>query len=430
MSLPLHERICRWINQHYVPTQSATITLELTTHAICNITALEHVVNDFPVGDGFVYKGYQPYPCDEVSTFISYVENKPLYRSGALLFTFSDANGENSFDVLAVAGYLNDESMMDLIQISAIPEAHLQHWLTFEAEVSRIARSAIPHRERVFIIGGTEVSFDATVDWDDIHLPQEIKQNILEDVDSFFEKGVSIYQRLKINPFRKLLFAGVPGTGKTMLCSALAKWAQSKGYFVVYVSGSNQYGAQFWKIHQALEMAASSDAPTIVIVEELDAYLDDDSKAQLLNVLDGSETPQNQKGTVMIATTNHPEIIDNRVMKRPGRLDRIFIIPELENAEDAEQMLRAYLGDVWHEDHSNIVPELLGKPGAFIREVALHALTMAAYQQMDGLPLDVLQGSLDSLVKQIEAKDDFLTNRKRGSMDFAQSIERNGRRRS
>lgn len=429
MTLPLHERICRWINQHYVPTQSYPITLQLTMHAVCNITALQYVQDAFPVGDGFVYTGYAPYDCDEVSTFINYVEERPHYRSGALLFSFSDASGETRFDVLAVAGYLSDESMMDLVQISAVPDAYLKHWLTFEAEVGRIARSAIPHRDRVFIIGGTETSFDATVDWDDIHLPQQLKQNILEDVDSFFEKGVAIYQRLKINPFRKLLFAGVPGTGKTMLCSALAKWAQSKGYFVVYVSGSNQYGAQFWKIHQALEMAASSDAPTIVIVEELDAYLDDDSKAQLLNVLDGSETPQNHKGTVMIATTNHPEIIDNRVMKRPGRLDRIFIIPELENAEDAEQMLRAYLGNAWDDAHSEIVPELLGKPGAFIREVALHALTIAAYQKMDGLPLPVLQESLDSLIRQIEAKDDFLTNRKRGSMGLTQTIERNGRRR-
>lgn len=429
MTLPLHERICRWINQHYIPTQSQAITLALTSQAICNITALDHVQADFPVGDGFTYQGYSPYDCTEVSTFISYMENKPFYRSGGLLFHFSDTDG-NTFDVLAVAGYINDESMMDMIQISAVPEAHVKHWLTFENEVARIARSAIPHRERVFIIGGTEVSFDATVDWDDIHLPQEIKQNILQDVDSFFEKGVSIYQRLKINPFRKLLFAGVPGTGKTMLCSALAKWAQSKGYFVVYVSGSNQYGAQFWKIHQALEMAASSDAPTIVIVEELDAYLDDDSKAQLLNVLDGSETPHNNKGTVMIATTNHPEIIDNRVMKRPGRLDRIFIIPELENAEDAEQMLHAYLGEAWQDAHRQIIPELLGKPGAFIREVALHALTMAAYQGVDGLPYETLQESLDSLVKQIEAKDDFLTNRKRGSMDLAKAIERNGRRRT
>src|SRR5690606_33004819 len=115
-----------------------------------------------------------------------------------------------------------------------------------------------------------------------------------------------IYQRLNIKPFRKMLFAGVPGTGKTMLCSAIAGWGQEKGYFVVYVSGSNQFGAKFWKIHEALEMAASSDARTIVIVEELDSYLDDENKAQMLNVLDGSESPSNEHGTILIATTNHP----------------------------------------------------------------------------------------------------------------------------
>ncbi|NJR12369.1 AAA family ATPase, partial [bacterium] len=74
--------------------------------------------------------------------------------------------------------------------------------------------------------------------------------------------------------------------------------------------------------------------------KSLDAYLKGDSKAQMLNVLDGSETPLNPQGTLLIATTNHPEQIDNRVMKRPGRLDRIFIIPELKDKDDAYAMLK------------------------------------------------------------------------------------------
>jgi hypothetical protein len=71
------------------------------------------------------------------------------------------------------------------------------------------------------------------------------------------------------------------------------------------------------------------------------------------------------------------------------------------------------------------VPDLLGKPAAFIREVALSALTMAAYQDMDGLPLPILRQSLESLTKQIEAKEDFLTAHKRTAMGLAP----NGKRR-
>jgi SpoVK/Ycf46/Vps4 family AAA+-type ATPase len=212
-----------------------------------------------------------------------------------------------------------------------------------------------------------------------------------------------------------------------MLCSAIAGWGQEKDYFVVYVSGSNQYGAKFWKIHEALDMAASSDAPTIVVVEELDSYLDEENKAQMLNVLDGSESPSNKHGTILIATTNHPEKIDDRVLKRPGRLDRVFIIPEMQSEDTARRMLKQYLGESWQDAHVELVPQLLGRPGAFIREVALYALTMAAYNGEKELSLAMLNDSFDALVKQIEAKDDFLVAHKRQEMGLAaRKARRNG----
>ncbi|MGB1286728.1 MAG: AAA family ATPase, partial [Aggregatilineales bacterium] len=318
-----------------------------------------------------------------------------------------------------------DEDDDDLTLV-AVPEKHVQHWLKFEAERTRIMGAATPFHDRVYIVGGTDVSFEANVDWDDIVLPTKLKDALLNDVDSFFATGVDVYRRLNLKPFRKLLFAGVPGTGKTMLCSAIARRALDNGHFVIYVSGSNMHGSEFWKIHQALDIAARADTPTIVLVEELDAYLNSDSKAQMLNVLDGSETPINAHGTLLIATTNHPERIDNRVMKRPGRLDRIFIIPELQSRDDAERMLKNYLGAAWQDDHSKIVPALIGKPGAFIREVAVYALTMAAYQHSEDLTLEVLQNSLDSLEEQIEVKDNFLTSHKKRDMGLTPTRE-NGR---
>jgi hypothetical protein len=427
----IHEHICQWIEHTYMPHQSDARILVLSPSACCHLTALSFIPTQFEVGDGMHYGNYTEHPCEIISSFITYFDDKPTYRTGALLFRFEPEpdSPQTAFEVLLVSAWIDDEDVNStMLAIACVPTKHLPHWLKFEKECSRIANSAIPFRGKVYVIGGTEATFDASVRWDDIYLPPGLKDDILKDVDSFFKKGVSIYQRLNIKPFRKLLFAGVPGTGKTMLCSALARWGQEQGYFVVYVSGSNKFGAKFWKIHDALDMAASSEAPTIVIVEELDAYLEDDSKAQLLNVLDGSESPQNNFGTLMIATTNHPENIDDRVLKRPGRLDRIFIIPEMKNEADAEKMLRNYLGDEWRDEHREIVPTLVGKPGAFIREVALYALTAAAYQDFDHLPLSVLQNSLDMLEDQIEAKDDFLTAHKKGDMGLSPSKKRGKRR--
>lgn len=408
----VHERICQWIAKTYLPHQPDSRVLVLSPSACCNMTALSFIKHDFDAGDGLVYTGYSEYPCDIISSFTTFFDDKPTHRTGALLFRFQPAEGSAvpGFDVLSVSAWVDDEDVnTNMLTISCVPSRYLQNWLKFEKECTRIANSAIPFRGKVYVIGGAEATFDATVRWEDIYLPPGLKEEILKDVDSFFKKGVNIYRRLNIKPFRKLLFAGVPGTGKTMLCSAIARWGQEQGYFVVYVSGSNRFGAKFWKIHEALDMAASSEAPTIVLVEELDSYLEEDSKAQMLNVLDGTESPQNNYGTLLIATTNHPEAIDTRVLKRPGRLDRIFIIPEMNSEEDAGRMLQTYLAHEWRDEHRSIVTDLVGKPGAFIREVALYALTMAAYQGHDYLPLKFLRESLDALEDQIEAKDDFLT---------------------
>ncbi|MGJ3240165.1 MAG: AAA family ATPase [Anaerolineae bacterium] len=424
----IQDNICNWITTHYESHHTVPSELIISNSVTANLTALSYVAERFDVGDGFHYTGWQDHECDLVAQVKTYADERPAQRSGAIRFHFE--NGDTQFDVLTVSAWVYDADMAsNLITIATVPQQYVEQWLAFEKEVLRIYRSAIPYRGQVYIVGGVENTFDANVMMQDIYLEGTLKEDIIKDIDAFFKKGVDIYQRLNIKPFRKMLLAGVPGTGKTMLCSAIAGWGQEKDYFVVYVSGSNQYGAKFWKIHEALDMAASSDAPTIVIVEELDSYLDDENKAQMLNVLDGSESPSNKHGTILIATTNHPEKIDDRVLKRPGRLDRVFIIPEMENEDIARKMLQQYLGEMWQDDHNEIISELIGRPGAFVREVALYALTMAAYNDEELLTLDMLRESLGTLVKQIEAKDDFLTSHKKKEMGLIRRVggnQRNG----
>lgn len=425
-----HEGICNWIQEQYTPHTSSPSELVITNTVTANLTALSYVADKFDVGDGLHFSAWHDHDCEIVAQVKTYADSRPSLRSGAMRFTFANADDEPVFDVLVVSTWIYDaDANTNMISIASVPDAYTENWLAFEKEVQRIYHSAIPYRGKVYIVGGVDTTFDSDVEMDNIYLEGTLKQDIMKDIDAFFEKGVDIYQRLNIKPFRKVLLAGVPGTGKTMLCSAIAAWGQEKDYFVVYVSGSNQYGAKFWKIHEALEMAASSDARTIVIVEELDSYLDDENKAQMLNVLDGSESPTNEHGTILIATTNHPERIDDRVLKRPGRLDRVFIIPEMQSEDIAEKMLRQYLGDEWRDEHRGIIPQLIGRPGAFIREVVLYALTMAAYNDEESLTLAMLEDSFNTLVTQIEAKDDFLTSHKKQEMGLGlgqRKSKRNG----
>lgn len=329
--------------------------------------------------------------------------------SGAYLFKFDGDDG--AFEVIYASSYF-DEDGQDLTSIALVPTDKLETWASFEMACARAVRPRIKRRRDVYIVGGTDAYFDPTVEWDDVILPDDLKDRLLDDMEAFFSKGVDIYKELKLAPFRKLLLAGVPGTGKTMLCAAMAKLAIDKHRVVVYVSGADRDGASFEKIQRALQAVAAAQYPVLLIVEEIDAYLQGDDKARVLNVLDGVESPNNPKGALLLATTNYPEVIDERIAKRPGRLDRIFIIPPIENEHQAELMLRHYMAEQWHDEHIEVVADLVGQPGAFVREIALHARMLAAHEHQTEVTLDLLEQSVASLYDQIKAGADFLSRRR------------------
>ncbi len=330
--------------------------------------------------------------------------------AGAFAFKFTSEGGD-SFEIIYASSYFDDD-VQDLTAVALVPQGKLETWAAFEFACARAVRPRIRRRRDVYIIGGTDAFFDPTVDWEDVILPSELKADLREDMEAFFNKGIHIYRQLKLAPFRKLLLAGVPGTGKTMLCAAMAKLAIHEGRIVVYVSGSDRDGASFEKIQRALQAVTAARYPVLLIVEELDAYLQGDDKARILNVLDGVESPNNPEGALLLATTNYPEVIDERIAKRPGRLDRIFVIPTIQDDHHAEQMLRYYMADQWKDDHRLVIGQLINQPGAFVREAALHARMLAAHEHRTEVTLEYLQQSIDSLLRQMHAGNDFLHERR------------------
>lgn len=329
---------------------------------------------------------------------------------GAFLFTFEGSAGP--FSVIYVSSHYRDEDT-SVIAVALVQKAHLDTWAAFEGQCNTAVRY-LERRQDVFIIGGTNAFFKPSVDWDDVILPEVLKNDLRDDMEAFFTDGVSIYQQLNLAPFRKLLLVGPPGTGKTMLCAALAKMALAQKRVVVYVSGADEDGASFHKIHHALNVVANARYPVLMIVEEIDVYLRKDDKAQILNVLDGLESPNNPRGALLLATTNYPEVIDERIAKRPGRMDRILIIPTIQNEEQAAQMLSRYMGSQWHDSHRQVVPNLVGQTGAFVREVALYARMLAAHNRETSVSLAVLEQSVESLSNQLSTGDDMLPRRKIG----------------
>lgn len=414
-----YERLADWARDAWDQRHPGGRSITIWASSECsNMIAHEQVRPGRRLKANTRYEGMEPLACDLIVPISDYGARgkRMVLTAGARAFAFKflDARGER-FEVIYVSAYFS-EDVQELTAIAVVPEDRLEVWAAFEFLCARAVRPRIRRRRDVYIIGGNDSFFDPTVDWGDVILPDDLKTKLLDDMEAFFTKGVDIYRQLKLPPFRKLLLAGVPGTGKTMLCAAMARLAIRKGRVVVYVSGADRDGASFEKIQRALQAVTAARYPVLLIVEELDAYLQGDDKARVLNVLDGIESPNNPKGALLLATTNYPEAIDERIAKRPGRLDRIFVVPTIQDEGMAERMLRHYMADQWREDHLQVIPDLIEQPGAFVREVALHARMLAAHDHQTEVSTDMLDRSVKSLLKQVKADRDFLQQRRPISM--------------
>lgn len=410
-----YERLVQWAKEVWEERWPGRKFVTIWASAECsNMIAQNQIRAGRKLRGKARYDGLQPLDCPVVVPISDYgSRGKKMMltaTAGAYLFKFSVEN-EDPFEVVYASSYFDDD-VQDLTAVAIVPADKLETWAAFEFACARAVRPRIRRRRDVYIIGGTDAFFDPTVDWDDVILPDNLKGELSDDMEAFFTKGVQIYRQLKLAPFRKLLLAGVPGTGKTMLCAAMAKLAISHGRIVVYVSGSDRDGASFEKIQRALQAVTAARYPVLLIVEEIDAYLQGDDKARVLNVLDGVESPNNPEGALLLATTNYPEVIDERIAKRPGRLDRIFVIPTIQDSGHAEQMLRHYMADQWRDEHLAVVSQLIDQPGAFVREAALHARMLAAHEHRTDVTLEFLQQSIDSLLRQIRSGNDFLRERR------------------
>jgi hypothetical protein len=410
-----YERLVKWAREVWDERWPGQEAVTIWASVECsNQIAQKQVKAGRRLRGKVTYQGLEMLDCPEIITISDCGSRGSKMvltaTSGAYAFKFRDHDGEE-FEVIYASSYF-DDGVQDLTAVALVPVDRLDSWAAYEYACARAVRPRIRRRRDVYIIGGTDAFFDPSVNWEDVILPDDLKERILHDIEAFFDTGVEIYRQLNLPPFRKLLLAGVPGTGKTMLCAALARMAINNKRIVVYVSGSDRDGASFEKIQRAFQAVAAARYPTLLIVEELDAYLRGDDKARILNVLDGIESPNNPQGSLLLATTNYPEAIDERIAKRPGRLDRIFVIPTIEDERQAEAMLRHYMSDHWQEDHAEIVPHLVDQPGAFVREIALQARMLAAHDQKTEVSLDMLEKSVETLTHQMRTERDFLVQRR------------------
>lgn len=193
---------------------------------------------------------------------------------------------------------------------------------------------------------------------------------------------------------RGVLLHGAPGTGKTLIASAVA---QACGASLEVVCGPEIVGEFSGQSERALEavfMRAERRAPCVVVLDEVDAIApkrdavgtenaEKKLTATLLALLDGHDATKLNR-VFVVGTTNRQDDIDP-AMRRPGRFDREVEIPVPSSAARLDILNRlsrkardAGRFEVSDEDFAHIATVAYGFVGADLaalwRESANHAL--------------------------------------------------------
>ena len=224
------------------------------------------------------------------------------------------------------------------------------------------------------------------VTFKDVAGQDEAKESLQEVVDFLHNPGK--YTSVGAKLPKGALLVGPPGTGKTLLAKAVAGEAKvpffslsGSAFVEMYVGVGASRVRDLFK--QAQQMA-----PCIIFIDEIDAIGksrdnqlgSNDEREQTLNQLlaemDGFES---NKGLVLLAATNRPEILDPALL-RPGRFDRRIIVekPDLKGRVD---VLKVHSKDVRMDETVDLEAIALATSGAvgsdlanMINEAAINAV--------------------------------------------------------
>ena len=286
--------------------------------------------------------------------------------------------------------------------------------------------------------GGNAMSFGSSnakiyaeketgVTFKDVQGEDEAKE-ALEEIVSYLHNNDK-YAQIGAKLPKGALLVGPPGTGKTLLAKAVAGEAKVPFFSI---SGSEFVemfvGMGASKVRDLFKQA-SEKAPCIVFIDEIDTIGKkrdgngmggNDEREQTLNQLltemDGFDS---NKGVVILAATNRPEILDPALL-RPGRFDRRIPV-NLPDLQGRIEILKVHSKDVKMEGDINfnaIAKATSGASGAELANIINEAALRAVRQGRDAVTQEDLEESVETVIAGYKRKNAVLNEEEKRIVAF------------
>ena len=277
---------------------------------------------------------------------------------------------------------------------------------------------------QIFNIGKSKATlFDqnskVNITFNDVAGLDEAKEEVMEVVD--FLKNPKKYTALGGKIPKGVLLVGPPGTGKTLLAKAVAGEA---GVPFFTMSGSDFVemfvGVGASRVRDLFKQAREK-APCIIFIDEIDAIGRARGKGNMQGGNDERENTLNQllvemdgfstdKGVILMAATNRPDVLDSALL-RPGRFDRQIGIdrPDLKGREAIFKVhLKTIKINEAKVDAFTLAEMTPGFAGAEIANVCNEAALIAARRNKDSVELEDFNYALDKVIGGLEKKNKLI----------------------
>jgi len=268
---------------------------------------------------------------------------------------------------------------------------------------------------------------DLGVDFKSVAGQEEAKVELAEVIE--FLKTPEKFTRLGAKIPKGILLVGPPGTGKTLLAKAVAG---ESGVPFFSISGSDFIemfvGLGAARVRDLFEQA-NAKAPCIVFIDELDSLGKargsgmmggHDEREQTLNQLlaemDGFEV---NKGVVILAATNRPEILDPALL-RPGRFDRHILVdrPDLKERVAILAVHAKGIKLAVEVDLEIIARRTPGFTGADLANLVNEATLLAVRKGKEQVEATEFEEAIDRIVAGLEKKNRVLNETEKKTVAY------------